>query len=102
MDTAELFSMVYSVTWQQGLIYPEQRRALMDALKFIDPANMKSEPEMRAGEIARHITRIIKRDVCKPTNFKLTAEQVNALEETEKMLLQIENNTLDAEKGRCD
>jgi hypothetical protein len=102
MDTTELFSMVYSVTWQQGIIYPEQNRALLDAIKLIDPTNVKGETTMSAGEIARHIGRVIKGEVWKPSRFRLTKEQREGLEQTEKMLLHLEDNLLDAEKGRYD
>ena len=101
MDNTEIFNMVYSVTWQQGIIYPEQNRALLDALKLIDPVN-SNELIMRAGETARHIGRIIKGEVWKPAHFRLTKEQKEALEQAEKMLLQIEDNLLDYEKGKYD
>ena len=108
MTEQEIFSNLYTVTWQQGIIYPEQNRALLDALKLIDPRSTGdgfvnlNELIMRAGETARHIGRIIKGEVWKPAHFRLTKEQKEALEQAEKMLLQIEDNLLDYEKGRYD
>lgn len=102
MDNTELFNMVYSVTWQQGIIYPEQLTAILNALILIEPPRSKCETTMRAGEIARHIGRIIKGEVWKPGHFRLTKEQKDGLEQAKKMLLQLEDNELDYEKGRYD
>ena len=93
---------LYSVTWQQGIIYPEQLEAVESALKQLFPNKFPTEPTMQPGETARHLNRILKGEVWKPGYFWLIAEQKEALEFAVKELYQEEDNQLDYEKGKYD
>lgn len=102
MNREDIASQLISITWQQGIIYPEQLTALYGALELILPEEFKDLSRMQAGEIARHLTRIEKREVWKQHHFRLTTEQRQGLKEAIEFLEQIEDNNLDYEKGRYD
>jgi hypothetical protein len=102
MNREDIASQLISITWQQGIIYPEQLTALYGALELILPEKFKDLSRMQAGEIARHLQRIATGEVWKQHHFRLIPEQRQGLNEAIEFLEQIENNNLDYEKGRYD
>ena len=102
MTDYEILGNLYSVSWQQGIIYPEQLEAVYNALRDLNSEDFSGEMTMQPGEIARHLNRILKGEVWKYASFRLTAEQKEALEYAIRELLQEEDNQLDYEKGKYD
>jgi len=100
MDTEQLIGCLYSLTWS-GQLYPEQTKAVKNAINLID-SKEGTNYEMLPGEIARHLIRIKKFEVKTTYKFRLTAEQVQAIDRAVQGLLQYEDNINDAEKGRYD
>lgn len=102
MNREDIASQLITITWQQGIIYPEQLTALYGALELILPEKFKDLSRMQAGEIARHLQRIATREVWKQNLFRLIPEQSQGLKEAVEFLEQLENDQLDYEKGRYD
>ena len=102
MNNEETVSQLISITWQQGILWPEQLTAVYGALEFIAPDKFKDLSRMQVGEISRHLGRIEKGVVWKPHHFRLITEQRQGLKSAIEYLEQLENNNLDAEKGRYD
>lgn len=101
MTDREIADNLTSIKWQ-GTLYPEQMQALLEAVVEYMPNEKTGSERMSYGEIARHLGRILAGKVMNTTEFRLTDEQQEALDQASKEFWQKEDDVNDYYKSKYD